>query len=658
MKLPLSLIIAGSLVVPVSLPAALSEWQAAVESAGTTPSATYLKGLQGPAISGFEPVVLDVGTLSGPRSFEFIVNAGAAGSSSALIGLAGVQGLKFEQNFETGHVGITDYGIADHDSPVPSPLHQDSQIVFTCDGTDTRLYINGTAVHTFTGVDLVLSGPQTLGGVSDGVGGAVFDRLDGHILGFASYASELTAAEIAAHHTAFKVGSTPVSFANWRNAVTSGTTPPANTVFSPISGMAPVLSNLGELSGPRTFEFLVNAGEAGRSEALMGRSGLQGLKFDQWDSTGFLGLTAFGVADHVTTVPSPYNTLTQITWVSQDTGTDLYIDGVWQQTLDGVPISLSGFVSLGAAATITGLGGVTVYRDPLDGQVLRFASYDNALTEAEVNTHYQSFQQDGGAQTFSAWQSTVNSGSPATVILEATHGSEGRSVDVGTLSGGRSFEFIVNAGLGNASGSLLGGNSQALKFEQWQDTGSLGITEYGVADYNSSIPAPELTDTHLVYSSDGTDTQLFVNGVLSYTFTGVALTGTGQQGLATAAVLPIITASYFDRLDGHILGFASYAEALPPAEIAAHYAALLNTTPVAPGPFVITGISRNTITGAITLTWSSDDGATYRIDYSETPGTFPHTAVAGIPATLGGTTSRTFAAPSTAERLFFRIVRL
>jgi hypothetical protein len=32
--------------------------------------------------------------------------------------------------------------------------------------------------------------------------------------------------------------------------------------------------------------------------------------------------------------------------------------------------------------------------------------------------------------------------------------------------------------------------------------------------------------------------------------------------------------------------------------------------------------------------------------------------VAGIPATIGGTTSRTFAAPSTSERLFFRIVRL
>ena len=106
---------------------------------------------------------------------------------------------------------------------------------------------------------------------------------------------------------------------------------------------------------------------------------------------------------------------------------------------------------MSAAATITGLEGVTVYRDPLDGQVLRFASYDNALTEAEVNTHYQSFQLDGGAQVFSAWQTTVNSGSPATVILEATHGSEGRSVDVGTLSGGRSFEFIVNAGLASAT---------------------------------------------------------------------------------------------------------------------------------------------------------------------------------------------------------------
>ena len=649
---------AAGLAAPAPLHAALGGWQTAVDSAGTTPSATYSKGVSGPAISGFEPVTIDVGALSGPRSFEFIVNAGSAGGSSALMGLSGVQALKFEQHLDTGHVGITNFGVADHDSPVPCPLHQDAQIVFTSDGTDTRLYVNGVAVHTFTGVPMVLSDQLSLGGISDGAGGPVGDPLDGHILGFASYGSELSAAEIADHYAAFKTGSTPVSLASWRNAVTSGPTPPATTVFSPVSGMAPVLSNVGDLSGPRTFEFLVNAGEAGLSSAMMGRSGVQGLKFDQWQNSGFLGLTAFGVADHLTTVPSPYNTLTQIVWASNDLGTDLYINGEWQQTLDGLPVSLTGFVALGAAAVIDGLEGGTVYRDPLDGQVLRFASYDNALTEAEVNLHYESFQLDAGAQEFSAWQTTVNSGSPATVILETTHGSDGRSVDVGALSGGRSFEFIINAGLGNASSALLGGNSQALKFEQWQDSGSLGITEYGVADFNSSIPAPELTDTHLVYSSDGTDTKLYLNGVLVYTFASVALTGTGQQGLATAAQLPIITANYFDRLDGHLLGFASYAEALPPAEIASHYAALLSTSPVEPSPFVITGFSRNAVTGAITLAWNSDDGATYRIDYSETPGTFAGTAVTGITATLGGTTSRSFPAPSAAPRLFFRIVRL
>src|SRR5262245_15030787 len=75
--------------------AALSDWQSRVMGVGTAPAATVFT-----LTSGAHPVVIDVGALAGDRTFEFIVNAGLGGVSSAFLGTTpvnGNQGLKFEQ---------------------------------------------------------------------------------------------------------------------------------------------------------------------------------------------------------------------------------------------------------------------------------------------------------------------------------------------------------------------------------------------------------------------------------------------------------------------------------------------------------------------------------------------------------------------------------
>ncbi|SHK09025.1 PEP-CTERM protein-sorting domain-containing protein [Rubritalea squalenifaciens DSM 18772] len=174
--------------------------------------------------------------------------------------------------------------------------------------------------------------------------------------------------------------------------------------------------------------------------------------------------------------------------------------------------------------------------------------------------------------TLTAWQTEVGLGATASSTVFATTSTPVKH-DVGTLSGAQSFEFIVNANLGGASSALLGdrtsgtGNEQALKFEQYNNTGNLGLSAFGVADWNSGVAAPTGVDTHIVFSTDGvTGTNLYLNGALVGTTTTVldisGLTGLGAVDRG---------ASFQDVMDGDILGFASYDSELTSGEILDHY---------------------------------------------------------------------------------------
>lgn len=173
------------------------------------------------------------------------------------------------------------------------------------------------------------------------------------------------------------------------------------------------------------------------------------------------------------------------------------------------------------------------------------------------------------------WQTEVNTGAtPSATVFTPTLGSSPAVVNVGNLSGDRSFEFIYNAAAGGASQALIGtqagvSGAQGLKANQWNNTGMYGMTDFGVADYTSTIPALVNQDVHAVYTSDGVDTKLYLNGSLAYTFAGVDLTITGLNALAAAS--NGTQTAFFDNLLGTVLGFASYDTALSPAEISVHY---------------------------------------------------------------------------------------
>jgi hypothetical protein len=178
--------------------------------------------------------------------------------------------------------------------------------------------------------------------------------------------------------------------------------------------------------------------------------------------------------------------------------------------------------------------------------------------------------------TLLTWQSEVGAGTaPASTLFSTVDGAAPVTFNVGALAGDRSFEFIVNSGAGGDSQALIGSlvvgatGRQGLKFEQWQNTGMYGVTDFGVADFVSTIPYDINRDVHIVFTSDGTtNTSMFIDGTLRDTFP-TPLRMTGNQGIGAA--LNATATGYIDNLAGNILGFASYDSALSPSEITAHY---------------------------------------------------------------------------------------
>ena len=120
-------------------------------------------------------------------------------------------------------------------------------------------------------------------------------------------------------------------------------------------------------------------------------------------------------------------------------------------------------------------------------------------------------------------------------------GSNSSSFNFGIVSGASTCEFIVegNPTTGGRDGFLAVGSnsSSSLRYEQWDDSGQLGFTQSGVADYSFSPLVLSPTEaTHVAYVWDGDGRMdLYLDGTQVGQNTGVASsfgmpTGAGSLG--------------------------------------------------------------------------------------------------------------------------------
>ena len=164
---------------------------------------------------------------------------------------------------------------------------------------------------------------------------------------------------------------------------------PAAFVDTNIS--SPTTRDIGALSGDKTYEFIVNATNAGASSTLIGIATAgapvrQAIKFEQYNNTNRYGITRFGVADYTYQAPAPLITINEpvhLAFVVDATlgRTTLYVDGV----------------NCGFLSTVVGLSGVVGVKvawpsgDPLTGTILGIATYDTMLPPGEIIAHSNAF---------------------------------------------------------------------------------------------------------------------------------------------------------------------------------------------------------------------------------------------------------------------------
>lgn len=163
-------------------------------------------------------------------------------------------------------------------------------------------------------------------------------------------------------------------------------------------------------------------------------------------------------------------------------------------------------------------------------------------------------------------------------------------VDIGAVSGDITYEFIVNGNPPLASsalmGSLVGGQGEAIKFEQWNKTGHYGATKFGVADYEFNANTAFGTDVALdfvVNSAAGT-TELFVNGAATGATIPAALTLHGNVGIGGADAFG---SGWFDVFTGSVKAVAVYDSALTPAEISQRASAYFEVVPEPSGALLL-----------------------------------------------------------------------
>lgn len=200
--------------------------------------------------------------------------------------------------------------------------------------------------------------------------------------------------------------------------------------------------------------------------------------------------------------------------------------------------------------------------------------------------------------------------------------TEPAEVDFGELAGDATLEFLFNAIKLGPSTAIAGTDAWALKLEQWQDTGFIGTTEFGVVDNTSEAPTVFDADVHVVFVSDTAagETRIYVDGVLSGSTPG------NPEMSGKGAVMGARDGTTDPMGEGSIMyGWASYDSALSDADIDA----------LADTPFGATAIG-----ATLVAHWPLDDlaGATVA---AETSGAHPGAVGAGItfgvPGAIAGT---------------------
>ena len=283
-----------------------------------------------------------------------------------------------------------------------------------------------------------------------------------------------------------------------------------------------------------TIEFVLRGNPAAGDDSYLavGQNSVSSLRYEGWFNTVQLGFTQGGVADYLFTpaVPSPtIDTHVVYAWDSLNRTMNVYVNGVLAGTTTGVDENF---------AMPTGQGWLGVKADgaePMTGTISRVYVYDELVDASVLVAHADAFLIPANP-ALDAYDAAIiaDAGAGLTPKAKLTSavkltGEGGVAwVDFGATSGDATMEFILEGDPSFNEDSFLavGTNSySSLRYEAWSETGELGFTQGGVADYQFApgVPSPTNT-THITYAWNAAakTMSLYVNGNLAGSVAGVS----------------------------------------------------------------------------------------------------------------------------------------
>ena len=115
----------------------------------------------------------------------------------------------------------------------------------------------------------------------------------------------------------------------------------------------------------------------------------------------------------------------------------------------------------------------------------------------------------------------------------------------------------------------MGDGTYELKLEQYNGTRQVGLTQFGVGDFNFGYIVPANTWTHLAFVGTSTGTSLYVNGALQSTLTNTLPLPRGYIGAGWVTS----SSKFVDYMLGSLDEIMLFNRALGGSEINAIYAA-------------------------------------------------------------------------------------
>jgi hypothetical protein len=392
-------------------------------------------------------------------------------------------------------------------------------------------------------------------------------------------------AGIAAGFLACSVNPTHASLEDYDAAITAdqtgGLVPVAKLTSAVVlAGTGGAAFNFGTSSGDVTIEFILEGNPGANNSAYLGVGAKtsNSIRYEVWDNTGELGFSQAGVADYQFTpgVPSPTKPAhIAYVWDPAALAVKLYVNGQLKGTASGVD---AGFAMPSGQGW---LGANENGEEAMVGTIHRVTAYDSALAESVILAHADAYDANGalvdqGLASYDAAVKTDATGglTPVTTLTNTITltGAGGESFDFGSTADDVTMEFILTGDPSATNSSFLAVGeftASSLRYELYDNTGQIGFTQAGVADYlfAPAVPSP-IQATHITYVWNATTLtmKLYLNGTLAGTTPNVSAnfsmpTGPGWLGSNPGGSEPMF---------GKVYRVTIYDDIIPDATILRH----------------------------------------------------------------------------------------